>query len=237
MRRRTARVWLAFSTLTLARDVRAQEQAFPSHDVRIEVSVARSGIAAVREEYVLSSRLGPAAFELLIDSCSSVAALSAAVGDRPLAFTVDAHMHAPWMLIHVVDAVSRAGAVCRLSYDVQTTGIEASVPIAVPAATLERADQTRGAHVTLLVSFTDAVDDARVLMPRVARTDAPARWQGDFLAIPSIVRIRMPTADNRSCDRTLTGVTGGLEWRFAVFAATMAIWMSMYLWWFGRRTD
>jgi hypothetical protein len=227
----------------------AQELAFPSHEVRIVVTVS-DGSATVREEYVLdrpltlarASSTGPdraveTRFEVLHRPCASVGPVSASIDNRTVTLRADQVSEAMWTSFRVgsPDALGGRGTICRLQYDVQTTGAEASVPIVMPAATLERAEGSRGADVLLAVAFRNPSRDGRVLIPQLLRT-APGQPQtGRFLAIPSFVAVRIPEAAGRSCRAETVATTGGLEWRFAVFVGTMATWVPFYLWWFGRR--
>jgi hypothetical protein len=227
---------LALATLpALARDGAAQEAVFPSHDVRVEITVDDAGAATVREEYALTGPLRRATFQLLGDPCATVEPVSATLDHRALALDTASDVRGPWTFFQLasISGLSDSGATCRLQYEVRTRGLEATVPIALPAATLEIAEGERGARVTLAVVF--ASPESRVLMPRLERAALQTRWEGRFLAIPSIVRVQSASRIAGGCDRQIGGSTGGLEWRFAVFAGTMAIWVPVYLWWFGRR--
>jgi hypothetical protein len=72
-----------------------------------------------------------------------------------------------------------------------------------------------------------------VAMPRLDPQPAGDTWAATMLAIPSIVRVDVPSQGG-SCDAD-TSPTGGLGWRFAVFVLTMAVWVPAYLAWFGKR--
>ncbi len=192
------------------------------------------GAANVREEYALTAPFDHATFEVLEQPCSSVQRVI--VDDRAAPKSVDRVSRAPWLLLRADGSGTSAGkAVYRLRYDVRLSGRTVSVPIAVPAATLERADDSRGAHVTVTVEFDADARDARVLMPRLHRVTG-TKWQGRFLAMPSTIRADLAANPTRACDGDVTGTTGGLEWRFTVFVLVMAVWVPAYLWWFGRHT-
>ena len=226
---------LALATLpVLTRDGAAQEVAFPSHDVRVEITVDDAGAATVREEYALTGPLRRASFQLLGDPCATVEAVSATLDQGSVDLNTAPDLHGPWTLFQLASTTGRndGGATFHLQYDVRTKGVDATVPIALPAAALAIAEGERGARVTLAVVF--ASPESRVLMPRLERA-TQNRWEGRFLAIPSIVRVQSALPVAGGCDRQIGGSTGGLEWRFAVFAGTMAIWVPVYLWWFGRR--
>jgi hypothetical protein len=225
-------LFLSVALCGTARNGAAQAAVFPSHDVRIEVTVNDDGRAAVNEEYVLT---GPAeaTFEFLDNPCSHVGPISAQLAGRTTVLSADADTRRPWtvMRISLTDGPAPV-RVWGVRYDVQMDGDEALVPIVLPAATLERADGSRGADVTLDVGFSGAAG-TRVLMPQL-QAMPDNHWHGRLLAIPSFVRVRTP-ARGGSCSRPIDGTTGGLEWRFAIFVGTMVIWVPVYLSWFARR--
>ena len=202
--------------LTFAEGAAAQQGAFPSHDVRVNVTIAGDGVVNVREDFALTALLESAAFELLEDPCSSPGSVSASLDGRRVALEADRASRAPWTIVH------------------SPSGSEASVPLLVPAASLERAHDSRGAHVTVEVEFDRRWPGSRVLMPRLEPGSNDSRWEGHFLAMPSVVRIYVPRHSVASCDRHITGTTGGLEWRFETFVTVMALWVPIYLGWFAR---
>jgi hypothetical protein len=227
-------VLLFAALLGAASNASAQAVVFPSHEVRIEVTAGDDGAAAVDEEYVLTGSTD-SAFELLENPCATMGPISVTVDGQAVVSSSDRETRRPWTLVHVslANATVRRGAICRLRYEVQTQGGEASVPIVLPAATLDRAGGSRGADVTVGVNFLSA-NGARVLMPQLQPTTTDGRWHGRLLAIPSFVRVRVPGPAAR-CSSEIAGTTGGLEWRVAIFVGTIVIWVPVYLSWFGRR--
>jgi hypothetical protein len=218
--------------LTFAEGAAAQQGAFPSHDVRVTVTIAGDGVVNVREDFALTALLESATFELLEDPCSSPGSVSASLDGRRVALETDRASRAPWTIVHSPSGAARSRI--ELSYDVRLSGSEASVPLLVPAASLERAHDSRGAHVTVEVEFDRRWPGSRVLMPRLEPGSNDSRWEGHFLAMPSVVRIYVPRDAVASCDRHITGTTGGLEWRFETFVTVMALWVPIYLGWFAR---
>jgi hypothetical protein len=233
VRRGSTLVCLTLAACAPARETAAQEPSFPSHEVRVDVTVAGNGLASVREEFILTAALPGATLEFLDDRCAALRSVSAQFDRWSVDVETDRETRPPWTLLHVrsrLAAGDRAGAL-GLSYDVPLVGSDSLIPIVLPAAALARADDSRGAHVAISVAF-DNPAGARVLIPRLEPSADNTRWQGRLLAMPSFVRIRVPSAPTQSCERSTIGPTGGLEWRFAVFVLAMAIWVPAYLSWF-----
>jgi hypothetical protein len=213
------------------------QASFPSREVTVHIVLAAGGVAAVTEDYVLIAAPNGTAFQFLNDSCAAVGPISASVNGqaiqvRPL------DVRGPWTFLRLdpATAPARRGDVVRVRYTVSAHGAEAAVPIVMPAAPLEAFPGGRGARVEIVVQWTGAPGAMRVAMPRLESAEPPSTWRTALLAMPSKVRIDFsPPAGGTSCDRDVTGPTGGLEWRFAVFAGAMAIWVPAYLWWFARR--
>jgi hypothetical protein len=225
-------VGVAVGCLGVVRDAAAQPTFFPARDVRVSITVAADGAAAVREEFALTGALHGAAFELLQAPCSTIGPVSASVDGRRVAAELDRESRAPWALFRI--ASDQAGDVLALSYDARLIGSEGSSPIAVPSAILEPAADSRAARVAIDVALGQGLTDFQVLMPRL-ETTATNHWQGRLLAMPSMLRVRAPRESAAACDPHVAGSAGGLEWRFAIFAAAMTIWVPLYLWWFGKR--
>jgi hypothetical protein len=246
--RRSAALLVALALPVAPHQVIA-ESVFPSHDVQIEITIGTSQSASVREQYLLTRASGAmagggrggdgireATFEFLSLPCSVVGPVTASIDGRSTTLVADSQARAPWASLIVPPAfiASPDSGVWRLQYDVRLAGAEPSVPILMPSATLERAEGSRGAAVAIEVTFSGQTG-ARILTPQLHRTYGEDRWQGRFLAIPSHVRAAAPASGASACDATIGGTAGGLEWRFAIFAGTMAAWVPLYLWWFGRR--
>ncbi len=227
--RRTIEI-AALAVLCLPGASRA-EQAFPSHDVRIDVSVADAASVSVRERYLLDGPAGASMFELLENACSTIGPISASIDNRP--FVLEASHRSPWTILRTTGGSTAGdGRELSLSYDVRLGG-GVAVPIVLPSAVLGRAGESRGADVALRVEFGAALSGASVVLPRLERLGDSNAWQARLSAIPSVIHLGLAG----SCDRALAGTTGGLEWRFWLFLATMAVWIPVYFWWFGRRGD
>jgi len=227
----------------------AAQDVFPSREVRIEIAIGADQSASVREQYALTRPLqaidsgshsgSPAdatTFEFLSLPCSIVGPVTASINGRTTTVRADAQTRAPWVSLTVPPAFTAVDTgVWRLQYDVRFAGATPAVPIAMPSATLARAEGSRGADVAIDVTFPDQPPAARILIPQLHRTGAANRWTGRFLAIPSSVRAEWPENGAAACDAAIAGSAGGLLWRFAIFAGTMVTWVPLYLWWFGRK--
>jgi len=221
--------------LACCRAASAQSIVFPAHDVDIVVTVHDAGTADVIERYALTAPPGDTRWTIFASPCTSVDPIAAMVDDRKLAVAVDERRREPWTEVRLASPPrDRAGAgdTLILQYRVRISGTDATIPIVLPAAVLQRSEGARGASVRVDVRVDDEVRDARVLMPRFERTDSPRAWRARFLAVPAFVRVSLP--GGAACDRRWSGSAGGLEWRTTIFAGTMALWVPLYLWWFGR---
>jgi len=211
----------------------AQAVSFPAREARVDV-VVRGATATVTETYPLTRVVPETSFEWLDDRCSRVGPMSIAVNDASLA--LDATRNGPWTMVRAsshLTGAARASLVVR--YEVTLAARDAGVPILLPAAPLERADgSSRDAVVAVTVELPDDAE-SRVLLPRLERFPS-GKWEARLLAIPSMLRVRTSTAA-AECVTATDGTTGGLEWRFWIFAGTMGVWVPLYLWWFGRRED
>lgn len=216
----------------------ATDAPFPSHDVRVHVSLGEDGRATVTQEYALSAALDRTPFQFLSDPCAVVGPVSGAIGERAIEFATTAGPHSPWTFLssEFGGVFNGSSTSLTLRYEVQTRGAEVVVPLVMPAIALALVDGARGARVSITVVWTGAAGAARVALPRLEPSASPNEWQADLLAIPSSVRIDTePVAARITCARSSDGPTGGLEWRFVVFVGTMAIWVAVYLLWFARR--
>ncbi len=224
----------AFAALLAWARVASAQPTFPAHDVQIAVTVHDAASADVVEQYALTSPLNDAPFSLFAPPCTGVGPIAATLGDRRLPVDAGDTSHAPWTTLRLGGSSigGRAGEVLTLRYDVRMAGSDATVPLALPSAVLQRAGGARGAAVRIDLRIDDVVEYARVRLPRLDRAARDRAWHGLFLAVPSFIRVELPGAAR--CDRPLAGSAGGLEWRTAVFAGTMATWVPIYLWWFGR---
>jgi hypothetical protein len=136
------------------------------------------------------------------------------------------------------DVESAGGNSYQLQYVVHLDEREPGIPIVLPATVLERSDGTRGATVVLRVRFVPPAAGARVLIPQLLPESSGDAWSATLLALPSLVRVRVPAiAAASGCSRSLAGNDGGLTWRFVIFVTVMALWVPLYLWWVARRPD
>lgn len=218
----------------------AQGTRFPANDVRVEIAVGSNASATVRESYAITRELrgGLASFQYLASPCASIDSLSASIGGRPVAFATE--RNGPWVMLHdtTADVESVGGNTYQLQYVVHLDEREPAIPIVLPAAVLDRSDGKRGAAVLVRVRFSPPAAGARVLVPQLLPEPPGDAWSGTLLALPSLVRVRVPAiAAAAGCSRSLAGNEGGLTWRFAIFVAVMALWVPLYLWWVARRPD
>ena len=236
MTHRPAFAVVAAAGLLVFARLSSADTTFPSREVRIRVDLGDDGIAAVREEYALTSAMDSAGFQFLDDPCTTVGPVFAAIDDREIAFSAAPERATPWRFLNAdVSGTPNGPGRLIVRYEVRARGSEVVVPIVMPAATLDLAEGARGARVTIAVRWTGARGAVRVAMPRLESTSAD-EWGGLLLAMPSSVRVDVAqTTGGGTCDRATTGATGGLEWRFAILVGTMVIWVPGYLLWFGRR--
>ena len=154
------------------------------------------------------------------------------VDDRPVAIAPAEDRRGPWTTLRFTG--TSAARMWHISYEVTTHGSVAAIPIVMPVSSLEDESGRRGARVSVDVQWTGAPDVVSVVMPRLV-SQSGNDWNGTLLAMPSTVRVSMPARPGAgSCRYDDTGYASGLEWRFAVFVLTMAVWMAAYLAWFGR---
>jgi len=221
--------------LVFSRAASAQPIAFPAHEVYIVVTLHDARVADVVEQYMLTASLDETRWAFLASPCTEVERIAATLGDRPVAVAIDNRTRAPWTQLRLASSMpdrGGAGEALMLRYDVRLSGSDATVPIVLPSAVLQRPEGARGASVRIDVRVDNDAIDARVLLPRFERAHSGRMWQGRFLAVPAFVRIRLTGA--AGCDRWSSESAGGLEWRTVVFVGTMAMWVPVYLWWFGR---
>jgi hypothetical protein len=207
----------------------ADEARFPAHRVDVRVTIAADGRASVDEEYALTAGITDPVFEFLGNACGDVGPVSATADDRP-AGAPNVVARGPWTFLGYEGS---AGArTWRIHYQVTTRGTDAVVPVVMPAGSLETERGARGARVDIAVRWTGSAGAARVVMPRLIPHLPDDLWQATLLAMPSAIRVRVPATG--ACHAAEAGSTGGLEWRFSVFALTMVVWAAAYLAWFGR---
>lgn len=229
---------VALSGLLLTHSVAAaQDGPFPARDVRVDIIVDQTSRVSVREVYTLIRLPDVLAFQFLSNRCARVGPVSATVGERPVTF--DEERRAPWTHLRSATTGIEDGTALRMQvqYEVVVGAIDATVPIVMPAAMLERAQEMRGANVDVTVAWSGNADGAAVLFPRLERAASGAIWEGRFLAIPSMIRVHAPLGRREPCDPETPATTGGLEWRFWLFTGIMVVWVPLYLWLFGRRAE
>jgi hypothetical protein len=241
-RRRTERTArLALCALLAAPTIgpaQATRPSFAASDVRITITVAANGRAAVRETFTVAGDSSAADFEYLTVPCAVVGPVRERVSGTDVVLSrID---HAPWVRLRDSAVTSRPrGAVSLvIDYDVELSGREASVPVVHPAMPIQAARGYGAKVVHVDVSFENS-NGTGVLLPQLARIgDGP--WTGHFLAMPSVVRVDRGSASAAvPCD--LPGGpardSGAFEFIFFSFLATVALWVPLYLWWVSRQRD
>ncbi len=225
--------WLVLA-LAHAHAAAGQEPRFPSHDVRLDIVVDEAGSASVREEYALSRIPDRVNLELLSQRCARVGPIRATLGNETLGF--DEQQRGPWTLFRDsgLHRQQPNATTVLVHYAVELAEAETNLPLVLPSAALERIDGRRGARVEVTVTFPVGLADAAVLFPRLERIEASSMWRGQLLAMPSLLRVRVPSVRMSQCATETSEPTGGLEWRFWLFAGIMIIWVPLYLWVFGR---
>jgi hypothetical protein len=210
----------------------AQDRAFPSALVRIEVRVD-GRTARVRQHYALTGPLDILAVEYLDNGCARVGPVTATLGEQVV--TLDELQPGVWVRLQGrLAPPDRDEGSLILRYEVQLAGPLHEIPIVLPAASLARAPDARGAAVDVSVVAAEGSPPFTVTLPRLERV-ASNRWSERLLAMPSTVHLSYATGAAEVCEPPPPG-PGGLVWRFWVFVATMGLWVPIYFWWFSRRS-
>lgn len=210
---------------------------FPGHSARIDITIAEAARATVVETFLPGADLDAPPFELLDQPCAIVGSIVIRSAGHTLPYVISHHR--PWTFLTGDERELRsrerirAGEAIEIEYGVGLDASDATIPLVVPSAPLRSLPDSRGADVTLRATFGAGVDGASVVLPRFERAK-PGTWGAHMLAVPSAVRVHLPGGRPSGCGRVFAGSTGGLEWRFWIFVATMATWIPIYFWWFGR---
>lgn len=217
----------------LAQTGAAPTETVPSHRAEIEAVVAHDGRATVHERFTLDPMPSTIELEWLVAPCVPLEELTVTVDDT--AWVVEAADGGPWMRVRAMSPIAPptpTGAPLVIVYRARLGQRTSTLPVVMPRGTLTREPGTRGAAIDLRVTFES---DGRVRLPQLAAASNPHEWRARLLAVPSMLRLEVPDASDAACGTALSGSTGGLEWRVSTFVATMAVWIPLYFWRFGRR--
>lgn len=147
----------------------------------------------------------------------------------------------PWVLI-LFDhpAVQQSGArEFRVSYDVHATvgskGIYFTVPICMPAGSLDSLDRERTRDVEISISDATKSIVQSVTLPRIQRI-SPGIWAGRFPAVPSWIILHIANRADRasSISNAPAYPTGTFYGNFWGLIATLIVWTVVYLIWANR---
>ncbi len=191
------------------------------------------GAARIEESYALAPGTALPDFQYLMGRCATMDAVALALAEVPLG-TKDV-VRSPWVEIHLDSATRASGGSVFLtvSYRARLTGRRASVPVVMPMAPLAvGAPGVRPATVTLRLP---ARPGAHPLLPHL-EASTPGTWTSRFDALPSAVRLDLGPGEPACVEPGAPGDAGTFGIRFAVFIATLALWIPLYFWW-ARRPD
>lgn len=209
-----------------------QTAPFPTAGARVEITVDSSGIARVAQSYALSPGTTLPDFQYLAGRCATMDSVALALGGAPLA--IRAVRRGPWVELRLDSAAhaSGGGVFLTISYQATLSGRLASIPVVMPMAPL--AASTPAVRPAELILRLPSRPGARPLLPHLAPTGPPT-WTSRFDALPSMVRLDLGP-DRSPCDEPRTGGDAGtFDLRFAVFIATLALWIPLYFWWAQRQ--
>lgn len=207
----------------------AQTVPFPAAGVRVDIVLDSSGTAHIDERYALAPGSTLPSLQYLSARCASVEAVAFTLANGPLGFQEVAR--GPWVELRFAapPQVTGGGVFLTVSYVARIHGRVASIPVLMPMAPLAAQSPAR---VTLT-----APPDATVhpVLPHLTR-DRPGTWTAEFRALPSFVRVDLGGAGAACDERRPAGNAGTFDLRFAIFIATLALWIPLYFWW-ARRQD
>lgn len=140
----------------------------------------------------------------------------------------------PWVRFHDTSAVDpeRGSLGYRVTYEVRLAASDVSVPIVLPATVLT-SNTRRGESIASI--SVGLPSEGRVILPRMTRDRTTGFWSARMVALPSAVRITGARAPNEKCRTGGAIGDGGLARIFWALVATLALWVSLYLWWANRQ--
>ncbi|MEP7381569.1 MAG: hypothetical protein ABI910_07775 [Gemmatimonadota bacterium] len=203
-------------------------------DVEIRIEVDSAGRTRVTERFrtAADSALQEGRYQLLARPCAVIGAVAIAGDDRTAPLRVASND--PWQLLTDTANVGAGASTIVIQYQVSRPG-GGNIPLVVPTHAIPHRDGARTGSIRLTVRLPDP--SARVTFPRVVSLPGTNEWQGQFVAIPSFVNVRLSSGD-RPCDTAApTGRDGGLVWRFWLLVAILVLWVPTYQWWAGRTRE
>ena len=191
-------------------------------------AVAADRAATVQARYVFVGTPGSLSFELLQNACARIGPIRMESNGAVVPFVLDST--GPWLRVHDTStvAIGRDSLQYRVTYDVELSGPEASIPLLLPATIL--ATRRRGEAIARL--SVRLPPEGRVVLPRMAAEGAGV-WSARMAALPATVRIRRD-APNVNCDVQVSGASGNFKLIFWALVTTLVLWVPTYLWWANR---
>lgn len=227
-------------TSVLGMSMLAASAVFPQRRPRTQAAsvaiLVGGGRATVEARYEFSGNPGAMSFEYLERPCAAVGPISLESNGQAVPYARVAT--GPWVRLHDTSAVNpdRTSLGYRVSYGVQLTSEDVSIPLVVPTSALpttRRGEPVAAIYVTL-------PPEARVILPRMGRAGTGNRWAAHIVALPSAVRVSgaAPGAECASTTASSHGGGGrdggGLARIFWALVVTLSLWVVLYLYWANR---
>lgn len=215
--------------------LRAQQPRLRVHEASLVVAVTAENAASIVARYAFTGNPGAMSFEYLEQPCARVGAVRLQSNGQVVPYARVAT--GPWVRLHDTSAVDpgRSSLGYTLAYEVALLGDEVSIPLVLPVVALASAARRGEPVATVAVQLPPG---ARVILPRMNRVDADARWETRMIAVPSAVRVHL-ASPNGDCpaDTSAKGESGRFMLIFWSLITTLVIWVPLYLWWANRLRD
>jgi hypothetical protein len=239
--RRARAVWRALAivaTLTLLAlpSYAADADRIEVQSIGVEIAIGGDGAIDVHEHYRFAKavRLD---FRYLTGPCSDISPGLVAI-TTTVAADYTRTRSGPWILLHAPANLVGASEYW-VSYTVSCRTRTANIPIVLPSYALEPATGTTMNIVGIHVLFSR--DSAgSVVLPQMQSDGRGGNWSTAMSAMPSFVRVRCPSpALPEGCPGPAqlgdNGSSGSIEGWFLAFAASLVVWIALYMYWANRQ--
>ncbi len=232
-RPRTRAIVAAGALCLVTGTVRGQTAPFPTPGVTVAITVEPNGVTQIAQSYALAPGTVLPDFQYLTGRCAAMDSVAIGLGTSPLNQRLV--MRGPWVELHLDSGVraSGGGLVLSVSYLATLSGRRASIPVVMPMAPL--AASTPGVRPVEVTLRLPSGPGTRPLLPHLAATGSQT-WASRLEALPSVVRVDLGPGRPPCDEPRAGGDAGSFDVRFAVFVATLVLWIPLYFWW-ARRQD